>query len=63
MKFIPNVFAMTIFCYTFFNIVFVLCVDTIHITSIMSSHSVSELSAILFKYLLLSQWHVLGFQL
>ena len=37
---------------TFVAIVFVFFVDTMPITGIISSHSITELSAILFKYLL-----------
>ena len=48
---------------TFVFILFVIFVDTISITVIFSSHLITEVSAILFKYLLLSQIHVLGFQL
>ena len=48
---------------TFVAILFAIFVDTISITVIFSSHSITEVSAILFKYLLLSQIHVLGFQL
>ena len=41
--------------------VFVIFVDKISITIIISSHSVTEVSATPFKYLLFSQIHVLGF--
>ena len=37
--------------------------DALSITIIILSHRVTEVSAILFKYLLFSQVHVLGFQL
>ena len=45
---------------TFVAIVFVIFVDTISITVIISSHSITEVSGILFNYF--SQIHVLGFQ-
>ena len=48
---------------TFVDMVFVIFVDRISITYIISSHSITEVSPILFKYLLFSQIHVLGFQL
>ena len=47
---------------TFVAIVFVIFVDTISITVIISSHSITEVSGILFNYLPFSQIHVLGFQ-
>ena len=45
-------------CFVFQMFLFV---DTTCIKNIISSHSVTEVSAILFKYLLFSQAHVLGF--
>ena len=48
---------------TFVAIVFVIFVAIVSITIRISSHSVTEVPAILFKYLLFSQIHVLGFQL
>ena len=47
----------------FVDTVFVTFVDTLSVTFIISSHSITELSAILFQYLLFPQIHVLGFQL
>ena len=53
---------MTIFV-TFVGVVFVIFVDAISITDtdIILSHTITKVSAILFKYLLFSQIHVLGF--
>ena len=48
---------------TFVAIVFAFLVDALSINIIITSHSVTEVSAILFKYLLFSETHVLGFQL
>ena len=48
---------------TFVAIIFVIFVDTISITVIISSHMITEVSSILFKDLLFSQIHVLEFQL
>ena len=50
-------------CLTFVAIVFAIFVDTISKTDIISSHVITEVSAILFKYLLFSKTHELGFQL
>ena len=47
---------------TFIAIVFVIFVDTISIAVIISSHSINEVSVILFRYLLFPQMHVPGFQ-
>ena len=47
----------------FVAIVFVFFVDKVSIPITIPSHLVTEVSAILFKYLLLSQMHVLGFKL
>ena len=47
---------------TFFAIAFVFFVDTISMTVIILSHSITEVSALPFKYLLFSQIYVLGFQ-
>ena len=47
----------------FTNTEFVTFLDTLHMTRKVSSQPIIELSAILFKYLLSSQIHVLGFQL
>ena len=44
-------------------IVFVIFVDAISIADAISSHSSTEVSAILLKYMLFSQIHVVGFQL
>ena len=44
---------------TFVALVFVLFVDIISITNIVLSHSITEVSTTLLKYLLLSQIHVL----
>ena len=48
---------------TFVAIVFFFFVDTISATNTVSSYSVAEVLAILFKYLLFSQTNVLGLQL
>ena len=48
---------------TFVAIVFVIYVVTISITDIISSHVITEISAILFRYLPFSQIRVLEFQL
>ena len=48
---------------TFVAIVFVSFVDTVSITDIISSHAITEVSAILFKDFLFSQTHMLGFQI
>ena len=53
-------FTMTFFV-TFPATVFVIFVDKMSIADIISSNSITEVSAILFKYLLFSQIHVLGF--
>ena len=42
-------------------IVFNIFVDTISITDMISSHSITKLLVIIFKYLLFSQVHVLEF--
>ena len=55
-------FTMIIF-FTFVAIIFVIFVDTISRTDIISSHVITEVSEILFKCLLFSQMHVVGFQL
>ena len=47
---------------TFIAIVFVIFVDAISIAVIISSHSINEVSVMLFRYLLFSQMHVPGFQ-
>ena len=46
---------------TFIATIFVFFVETISITIMISSHSVTKVAAILFKYLLFSKIHVLGF--
>ena len=56
-QFTEEVFA------SFVAIVFVIFVDTISIADIISSHVITKVSVILFKYLLFSQMHALGFQL
>ena len=43
--------------------VFVIFADTIFITFIISTHSITEVSALLFKHLLFSQIHVVVLQL
>ena len=43
--------------------VYVTYVDTASATFIISSNKITESSTILFKYQLISQMHVLGFQL
>ena len=48
---------------TFFAIAFVFFVDAMSITDRISSHAITEESAILFKCLLFSQIHLLGFKL
>ena len=48
---------------TFVDIEFFIFVDTISITDITSSNAITEVAAILFKYLLFSQIHVVGLQL
>ena len=48
---------------TFFDVVFVAFVDMLLATFIISSLAITALSTTLFKYLLFSQIHVLGFQL
>ena len=48
---------------TFAVIVFVIFVDTVSITDVISSHSITEVSTTLLKYLLFSPIHVLGLQL
>ena len=50
-------------CIYFAAILFVFFVDAVSITNTISSHAVTEVSAILLKYLLFSQIHMLGFQL
>lgn len=42
--------------------IFITFVDTLFVTLIISSHRITELSAVLFKYLLFLKMHVLGFQ-
>ena len=54
---------ITVVLVTFVAIVFVVFVVTLSITIIISSHSVTEVSSILFKYSLFSQKLVLRFQL
>ena len=44
-------------------IVFVIFVDAISIAAIISPHLTTEVTAIIFKYLLFSQIHVLVFEL
>ena len=56
-------FLICQFINTFVALVFAIFVDTISITDIGSSHAITEVSAILFRYLLFSQIHALGFQL
>ena len=46
---------------TFVAAVFAFFVDTISVTIIISSHSVTKVAAILFKYLLFPKIHALGF--
>ena len=48
---------------TFVAIVFVFFVDKLSMTIIISSHSVTAVSAIFFKYFLFPQIYVLRFQL
>ena len=48
---------------TFFWAAFVTFIDILSATFSISSHTITESSAILFKYLLHLQIHVLGFQL
>ena len=48
---------------TFVAVVFGFFVDILSIAIIISAHSVTEVSAIFFKYLLFSQIYVLEFQL
>ena len=48
---------------TFFGIVFVTFVNILSVAFIISSHTITKLSAILFRHLLLSQIHVLEFRL
>ena len=48
---------------TIVDILFATFIDTISITYIISSHTIFELSAILFKYLTFLQIHMLKFQL
>ena len=48
---------------TFVFIVFVIFVDTFSITDVILSHVITEVSAILFKYLLFSQMQMLGYEL
>ena len=62
-RFIAYFFAMTIFCYNSCYIAFDIFNDAISIKDITLSYVITEVSAILFKYLLSSQMHVLGFQL
>ena len=47
----------------FVDIIFVFFVDILSIPIIISSHFVNEVTVTLFKYLLFSQIHVLGFQI
>ena len=47
---------------TFIDIVFVQFVDTLSVPFLISTHVITELSTILFKYTPLSQVSVLGFQ-
>ena len=56
-------FLLLQFIDAFLAIVSVIFVDTISITDILSSHAITEVSVILFKYLLFAQIHVLGSQL
>ena len=56
-------FLSSDFIDTFVAIVFVIFVYKISITDIISSHMITEVSAILLKYLSFSLMHVLGFQL
>ena len=46
---------------TFVVIVFVIFVDKLSITDVISSHVITEVSAILFNYLLFSQMQMLGY--
>ena len=55
-------FANIVFA-IFFSIVFVTFVDTLSVAFIISLHTLTKVSALLFKSLPLSQIHVLGFQL
>ena len=48
---------------TFVDIVFATFVDTIFITCLISSHGLTEVSAIVTRYLSFSQIHVLGLKL
>ena len=60
-----NTFLLTQFTVaellTFVATVFAFFVDTISVTIFFSSHSVTKVPAILFKYLLFPKIHVLGF--
>ena len=56
------IFVAIVFVF-FVAIVFVFFVDKITIAIIISSHSITEVSAIFFKNFLFSQIHLLGFQL
>ena len=46
---------------TFVFIVFVIFVDKLSITDVISSHVITEVSAILFNYLLFSQMQMVGY--
>ena len=46
---------------TFVFIVFVILVDKLSITDVISSHVITEVSAILFNYLLFSQMQMVGY--
>ena len=62
LTFLPSEFIEAVLT-TFADIILVTIVDTISITYIISSNLIFESSTILFRYLLLSQIHVPGFQL
>ena len=57
------IFLLSEFIDTFVAIVIVIFVDTISITDIILSQVITEVSAILFKYLSFLQVFVLGFEL
>ena len=46
---------------TIADMVFITSVDALFVMLIISSHTITESSTILFKYLMFSQIHVLGF--
>ena len=56
-------FSLLQFIDAFVAIGSVIFVDTVSITDIISSHAITEVSVILFKFLLSAQIHFLGLQL